>query len=382
MKWELAQGILSSSVAAKLRIAVSENPTQSLRLYRKPAVASEWAGLVKVQAARATTIFPRAELLSADREHTYTLSVQSLLPFVIYTLLTKLTKAMDAQPTSRKRGRSAGTAKTPAKRQAITENAEPNFVADDQPEIVAKAVPTKKPKAKGKSTKSKSTKPKRKGREGKIENTLESLGVENPEGASRCLKAAISRGHIKILPPEQDPEKKHGLDQVILNAPCIECNELISCTIRDVLFQPDYAGTDYEEGGMDAPFKCNANQGVDDEEEEEHSNSEETENGCGIGIYVTRMCTGKPAFDSGKFHNHCNRCRGLGKCIGDYRETHCEKCNGHYFQGLMGTLPCHNCEQRRHRGLGFGFGFSRGFTLFDEAEDSDEEEEHEDCTIM
>lgn len=294
---------------------------------------------------------------------------------------------MDAQPTSRKRGRSAGTAKTPAKRQAITENAEPNFVVDDQPEVVAKAVPTKKPRAKskstkGKSTKSKSAKPKRKGREGKIENTLESLGVKNPEGVSRCLKAAISRGHIKILPPEQDPEKKYGLDQVILTAPCIECNELVSCTIRDVLFQPDYAGTDYEEGGMAAPFKCNPKQSVDDEEEEEHSNSEETENGCGIGIYVTCMCTGKPEFDSGKFHNHCNRCRGLGKCIGDYRETHCENCNGHYFQGLMGTFPCHNCERRRHRGLGFGFGFGRGFTLFDEDENSDEEEEHEDCTIM
>ena len=292
---------------------------------------------------------------------------------------------MDAQPTSRKRGRPAGRGKTPAKRQAIAENAEPNFAVDDQPEIVAKPVPTKKPRAKGKSTKGKSAKPKRKGREGKIENTLESLGVENPEGVSRCLKAAISRGHIKILPPEQDPEKKYSLDQVILTAPCIECNEPISCTIHDVLFQPDYAGTDYEEGGMEAPFKCNARQGVDDEddeEKEEHSDSEETESGCGIGIYVTRMCTGKPEFDSGKFHNHCNRCRGLGKCIGDYRETHCEKCNGHYFQGLMGTFPCYNCERRQCRGLGFDFGFGRGFTLFDEVEDSDEEEGHEDCTIM
>ena len=30
--------------------------------------------------------------------------------------------------------------------------------------------------------------------------------------------------------------------------------------------------------------------------------------------------------DSGKFHNHCTECPDLGKCIGDYREAHCERC--------------------------------------------------------
>ena len=48
----------------------------------------------------------------------------------------------------------------------------------------------------------------------------------------------------------------------------------------------------------------------------------------------------------------------------------------------MRTFPCYNCECRQRREFGFGFGFGRGFTLFDEAEDSDEEGEHEDCTIM
>ena len=210
--------------------------------------------------------------------------------------------------------------------------------------------------------------------------------MEHPEGVSRCLKAAISRGHIKILPPEKDPDNEYGLDQVILTAPCIECNKTISCTIRDVLFQPDYAGTDYEEGGMDAPFKCKAKLGGDDSDEESNDsdkkvdNLDESEDVCGIGIYVTRMCTGKPVFDSGKFHNHCNRCRGLGKCIGDYRETHCERCGKHYFQGSMGTFPC-SCRQRRGFGFGRGSGFGCGLALYDE-DGSDEEEDRGDCSIM
>ena len=115
---------------------------------------------------------------------------------------------MDAQLASRKRTLPA-EAQTATKRQAVSENpenTEPNDVGADQ-KVVEKPIQAagRKPRAKNSKPKTvkakpKATKPKRKGREGKIENTLESLGVEHPEGVSRCLKAAISRGHIKILP--------------------------------------------------------------------------------------------------------------------------------------------------------------------------------------
>jgi carboxyl-terminal PDZ ligand of neuronal nitric oxide synthase protein len=55
------------------------------------------------------------------------------------------------------------------------------------------------------------------------------------------------------------------------------------------------------------------------------------------------MCEGHFQEDTGKFSQHCTDCKGLGKCIGDYREAHCEYCNKHYFAGLSG-FPC-SCQE-------------------------------------
>ena len=170
------------------------------------------------------------------------------------------------------------------------------------------------------------SKPKPRGRKGKVEELLRSRGVKNPETVSKCLMAAISRGHVKILTPEKDPENQYGLDQVFVESDCFVCGEEVLCTVRDVLYQPDCGGMDYEDGGLDAPLKCK-------------------DSDCAVGIYVTSMCEGQPTFDSGKFHNHCTACSGYGECIGDYREAHCENCNHHYFRGGAG-LPCHNCGGR------------------------------------
>ena len=80
---------------------------------------------------------------------------------------------------------------------------------------------------------------------------------------------------------------------------------------------------------------------------------------------MTRMCSGKPSFDSGKFHNHCTECKGFGQCIGDYREAHCNKCNKHWFTGSMGE-PCYNCARAKGKGRGgrgggmFGGGLGFG----------------------
>ena len=39
-------------------------------------------------------------------------------------------------------------------------------------------------------------------------------GVTNVFNVSMCLKAGILNGYVKLLKPEDDPEKKFGLNQV------------------------------------------------------------------------------------------------------------------------------------------------------------------------
>ena len=69
---------------------------------------------------------------------------------------------------------------------------------------------------------------------------------------------------------------------------------------------------------------------------------------CGIGAYVTGMCESSHLQqDSGKFHNHCTECKGLGKCIGDYREVHCHSCGKHYFGGFITSNAC-PCQDGGH----------------------------------
>jgi hypothetical protein len=69
------------------------------------------------------------------------------------------------------------------------------------------------------------------------------------------------------------------------------------------------------------------------------------------GMYLTGICEGRFELDSGKLHDHCTQCPGFGKCIGDYREAHCNSCGSkHYIQGLSG-FAC-DC----HRGGGGGGG--------------------------
>jgi len=116
-----------------------------------------------------------------------------------------------------------------------------------------------------------------------------------------------------------------SLRQIVIKAPCIECDHQVSATLKKLLYQPDYAGTDYEEGGTDATVTC--------------KNKD-----CGAGIYVTNLCIGKPEFDNGKFHNHCDQCPYFGKCFGDYRDFHCHDCGEHFFGNYGG---CDNCECKR-----------------------------------
>ena len=47
-----------------------------------------------------------------------------------------------------------------------------------------------------------------------VDAILEACGVLDSFNVSSCLKAGILNGNVKLLKPEDDTEKKFGLDQV------------------------------------------------------------------------------------------------------------------------------------------------------------------------
>ncbi|XP_033104236.1 uncharacterized protein LOC117106857 [Anneissia japonica] len=148
-----------------------------------------------------------------------------------------------------------------------------------------------------------------------VNNWLQKQGVVNVKRVSRCLRAGIHMGYIDIS--GDDP-----LNNVVISDACYLCDYELDVTIRDLLYQPDYAGHDYESGGMRATVKC--------------PNKE-----CELkGVYVSGICCDSMYIDSGKGHNHCSICPGFGKCMGDYREEHCRSCGDHY-DSCRGLFRCH-----------------------------------------
>ena len=167
---------------------------------------------------------------------------------------------------------------------------------------------------------------KRKTKIQKIEDQLRAIG-DDPDGNSdgNCARAAIYNGFIKLTGQPSD------LDQVILSG-TLDCGHDCKAKLRDLLQQPDYAGPDFLDLEYATVF-CDGS-GAEGEDQE-----------CFPGAtYVTGICSGNPTFDSGKFHNHCNRCKVFGKCIGDYRKAHCTRCGKHYFAGSGGQFRCKCCD--------------------------------------
>jgi len=165
-----------------------------------------------------------------------------------------------------------------------------------------------------------------------VNRRLQALGVSKnklkEEGwgvkVSKCVRAAIQRGFIELK-----GEDKQELKQVICKIKFEDgCGHSKDVKLSDVLYQPDYGGNDYEVGLPNATVICKKAECKDDE---------------GCRTFVTDICNGDPAPNCGKFHNHCDECPGFGMCIGDYREQHCKKCQGHYH-GTFGMFPCYHCN--------------------------------------
>lgn len=134
------------------------------------------------------------------------------------------------------------------------------------------------------------------------------------EFASYCTLRGLKRGFISL---------KKGLDVTIFEEKCRFCSGTRSCTLRELLSQPD-SGDDFDEGSESGALTCN-NEDCGDPK-----------------AYLTGMCRGNLRQDSGKLHNHCQDCPGLGQCVGDYRDVHCGGCDKHYYAG--GYLTCERCN--------------------------------------
>ena len=199
------------------------------------------------------------------------------------------------------------------------ENADPNS-SPSPPSSSVGNVPASKKKAPASKRKAqpkeKAPPKKRKTKLETVNEKVQKMGVD-PDNTSKCVRAAIYKGFIKVTGTPADL-------QMIVHSEEGECGHTINATLGDLLDQPDYAGCDYEDGLQDATVLC-------------------TEDGCaeegGGRTYVTNLCKGRPSFDSGKFHNHCGECKVFGVCINDYREAHCDNCGKHYFAGNSG-FPC------------------------------------------
>jgi len=64
------------------------------------------------------------------------------------------------------------------------------------------------------------------------DQVCETLGLKATEidKVSRCLLAGLKKGHIKLT---------LGLDTVILKSNCLICEQKITCTVRDIMYQSD-----------------------------------------------------------------------------------------------------------------------------------------------
>ena len=84
------------------------------------------------------------------------------------------------------------------------------------------------------------------------------LGVDAEEleyGVSKCVRSAIQKGYIEVK-----GEDKEELNQVVFKGSDSNefCGHEVDVKLCDVLYQPDYAGTDYEDGCENATVVCKA----------------------------------------------------------------------------------------------------------------------------
>lgn len=153
---------------------------------------------------------------------------------------------------------------------------------------------------------------------------LQKLGID-PERVSICVKAAMAKGHIIFNGEATDLERFVIEDEYD--------DHYFKVFVKDVLYMKDL-GMDFGDGAINSPIVCTCCK-TEDNKTPQH-------------VYLTHLCTGTPFFDIGRQNNHCTECPAFGKCLGDYRESHCLDCNKHWFEGNSG-FPCDHCNPEENK---------------------------------
>ena len=88
-----------------------------------------------------------------------------------------------------------------------------------------------------------------------VDRRLVALGVDAMKlksyEVSKCVRSAIQKGYIEVK-----GEDKEELNQVVFKGSFDVCGHDIDVKLCDVLYQPDYAGLDYEDGCENATVIC------------------------------------------------------------------------------------------------------------------------------
>ena len=205
----------------------------------------------------------------------------------------------------------------------VVENTDPNTPTVSTLELALVSKRKTPDKRKAQPKEKADTKKRKTMKKADIHKLLEKMGGDlYSDNTGNCVRAAIQKGFIKITGRQSDLKK-------VIHSETGPCGHVIKATLADLLEQPDYAGTDYEDGLQDATVLCTVDGCAEDEGR----------------TYVTDICTGKPQFDDGKGHNHCTECKAFGKCTGDYRQSHCYHCGKHYFGGFHRPFEC-PCQRK------------------------------------
>lgn len=162
---------------------------------------------------------------------------------------------------------------------------------------------------------------------------LAKLGVETPDKTYKCLRAGLARG--KVLPGVRLGHSDAAfLDWKLHDVRCRQCKASSVATIRSTLksiildcgtcgaqLSMSHGGWCWgvgDEHWKDAKQRgAKATEDYDDDDEEEAEYDEEED-------------------EFERWAGHCRECPGLGECLGDYRESHCDRCGKHYFTGNTG----------------------------------------------
>eukprot|EP01138_Halocafeteria_seosinensis_P011736 gb/GECG01011994.1/.p1 GENE.gb/GECG01011994.1/~~gb/GECG01011994.1/.p1 ORF type:complete len:394 (+),score=53.23 gb/GECG01011994.1/:1-1182(+) len=113
----------------------------------------------------------------------------------------------------------------------------------------------------------------------------------NPNKCSQCFLAAVCKGFV-------DLDVESPSEVVVARTISLCCSKEITVRVKDILYQIDKPGSDYEDGGRSASVFCPE---------------------CKAGVYITHMCDGQFEPDCGKFHNHCKKCKGQTNGFGECR---------------------------------------------------------------